>query len=401
MKKQKVNKEKQIIFGEEYTNQSFRDWCEKINKSLKKSGFDENKVEVLGELDQICQNYIKNKTKEIQNQHRLESIDNKKDKKSAKDVLSKEEIKGLPDWVKNNIDKAFVIGKSNKIVSVNGKKFHLDNPLNDLPGGEWTYFLRSVINTRYGTSGKEGYAHHIRKIHPSPKPPQLMKDIIGFFTKKNEWVLDYFMGVGGTLLGASLCNRRALGIDLNREFINSYKAACKALGLKEQETLYGNSLKLLESDKIKNILGDDKVSLICIDPPYGDMMSRKKTGEAIKNKKSTAATPFTDSEHDLGNLEEEAFLNLLKESVEKALKYLKSGRYVVIFTKDFQPTKESANLLHADIIYKLNEISNLKYVGMKIWADESINLYPYGYPWAYVSNQLHQYILFFRKDRQK
>ena len=78
MKKQKVNKEKQIIFGEEYTNQSFRDWCEKINKSLKKSGFDENKVEVLGELDQICQNYIKNKTKEIQNQHRLESIDNKK-----------------------------------------------------------------------------------------------------------------------------------------------------------------------------------------------------------------------------------------------------------------------------------------------------------------------------------
>ena len=59
------------------------------------------------------------------------------------------------------------------------------------------------------------------------------------------------MGVGGALLGASLCNRRALGIDLNREFINSYKAACKALGLKEQETLYGNSLKLLESDKIK------------------------------------------------------------------------------------------------------------------------------------------------------
>ena len=37
--------------------------------------------------------------------------------------------------------------------------------------------------------------------------------IINFFTKENEYVLDYFMGVGGTLLGASLSNRNALGID--------------------------------------------------------------------------------------------------------------------------------------------------------------------------------------------
>ena len=90
---------------------------------------------------------------------------------------------------------------------------------------------------------KKGMRITLERFTQALNPPQLMKDIIGFFTKKNEWVLDYFMGVGGTLLGASLCNRRALGIDLNREFINSYKAACKALGLKEQETLYGEFIK--------------------------------------------------------------------------------------------------------------------------------------------------------------
>ena len=80
-----------------------------------------------------------------------------------------------------------------KNIALKAKKFHLNNSLNDLPGNEWSFFLRSVINTRYPTAGKEGYAHQIRKIHPSPKPPQLMQEIINFFTKENELVFDYFM----------------------------------------------------------------------------------------------------------------------------------------------------------------------------------------------------------------
>jgi len=385
------------LFKEIPTNRSF--FYDAIRKNLMKHKMISQEKEIADQLLGLCSTYIKEKANNIKKKKRVEALDEKKPKQDLKKVLSKQDLARLPDWVKKNIKEAYLIGKSGRVVFVKGKKYHLNNPLNDLPGGEWTYFLRSVINTRYPTNGRAGYAHRIRKIHPSPKPPQLMKDVINFFTKKNEWVLDYFMGVGGTLLGASLCDRKAIGIDLNSEYIKAYKKANEELGLREQKTICGDSLKLLESNGIKNVLGSEKISLICIDPPYGNMMSRKKTGEAIKTKKSAAATPFTNSEHDLGNLEEGAFLALLKESVEKALKYLKNGRYVAIFTKDFQPTKESTNLLHADIIYKLNEITNLKYVGMKIWADESINLYPYGYPWAYVSNQLHQYILFFRKGK--
>ena len=42
------------------------------------------------------------------------------------------------------------------------------------------------------------------------------------------------MGVGGTLIGASLSKRNALGIDLSSKFITAYKKACKELKLKEQ-----------------------------------------------------------------------------------------------------------------------------------------------------------------------
>ena len=34
-------------------------------------------------------------------------------------------------------------------------------------------------------------------------------------------------------------------------------------------------------------------------------------------------------------------------------------------------------------------------------VDESINLYPYGYPYAFSMNQLHQYILILGSDEIK
>ncbi|EGV07856.1 hypothetical protein HMPREF1042_1384 [Streptococcus constellatus subsp. pharyngis SK1060 = CCUG 46377] len=55
-----------------------------------------------------------------------------------------------------------------------------------MSGGEWTYFINSVINTAYKTSGEDSFAHKIRKVHPTPKPPQLMRDIIQFFTKEKN-----------------------------------------------------------------------------------------------------------------------------------------------------------------------------------------------------------------------
>ena len=95
----------------------------------------------------------------------------------------------------------------------------------------------------------------------------------------------------------------------------------------------------------------------------------------------------------------EQFLEALKKSIELTLPYIKKRGYVVVFIKDLQPHKKDVNLLHADVVNKLNEIKNLYYKGMKIWSDESTKLYPYGYPFCFVANQIHQYILVFRKEK--
>ena len=361
-----------------------------LDKKLSKNDIDELSKEIIKKVKEL-----KKREKNKKRKEQLDLLEKKFDLK----ILNKEQISKIPNWIKKNLKDCKVIGNSKKVIlTKNGQKFHLDNKLNDLAGNEWSYFLRSVINTRYSTSGEEGYAHHIRKIHPSPKPPQLMRDIIKFFTKENEHILDYFMGVGGTLIGASLSKRNALGIDLSSKFITAYKKACKALKLKEQSTIKGDCLDILKDKNIiEKYLKDKKFSLIAIDPPYGDMMSREKTGEAIKKNQSTDATPFTKNRSDLGNMDWKSFKEKFLESIHLSIPFLKDRGHYVVFIKDLQPKEGHTNLLHSDLIEEMNKIEGLNYIGMKIWADESINLYPYGYPHSFVSNQLHQYIMFFRK----
>ena len=376
-----------------------------INEDLLKEylsglGIEEFQSDLLSGLLKELESKAKEQAKIKKNKNRIKANDDAKTHVSAESVLSKEEIHALPSWVRKDIKDSVIIGNSGDVIQVpDGRKYHRKNKLNDLPGGQWTFFLNSVINTRFPTNGVEAYAHDIRKIHPSPKPPQLMRDIIEFFTKENEVVLDYFMGVGGTLIGASLCNRQAIGIDLNQKYIDTYKEANEALGLKEQVTLLGDSIQLLKDGKeIGSLLKKQKASLVLIDPPYGDMLAREKTGEAIKKNQDSSPTPFTDLATDLGNMEIDEFFPIFKDSIKDSMKYLKSRGHVVVFMKDLQPSKTSPNLLHARVIEDLAEIDGLKYLGMKIWADQGVNLYPYGYPFAFVSNQIHQYIMIFRMD---
>ena len=376
-----------------------------INEDLLKEylsglGIEEFQSDLLSGLLKELESKAKEQAKIKKNKNRIKANDDAKTHVSAESVLSKEEIDALPSWVRKDIKDSVIIGNSGDVIQVpDGRKYHRKNKLNDLPGGQWTFFLNSVINTRFPTNGVEAYAHDIRKIHPSPKPPQLMRDIIEFFTKENEVVLDYFMGVGGTLIGASLCNRRAIGIDLNQKYIDTYKEANEALGLKEQVTLLGDSIQLLKDGKeIGSLLKKQKASLVLIDPPYGVMLAREKTGEAIKKNQDSSPTPFTDLATDLGNMEIDEFFPIFKDSIKDSMKYLKSRGHVVVFMKDLQPSKTSPNLLHARVIEDLAEIDGLKYLGMKIWADQGVNLYPYGYPFAFVSNQIHQYIMIFRMD---
>src|SRR2546423_5381352 len=101
--------------------------------------------------------------------------------------------------------------------SVNNNAVSLRNTLNELTGAEWLYFTKSILITAYPSE----YGHELRKTHGANKPPQLMAQLIEFFTKPQGRVLDPFAGVGGTLIGASICKqpREAVGPRIHSQIV--------------------------------------------------------------------------------------------------------------------------------------------------------------------------------------
>ena len=70
----------------------------------------------------------------------------------------------LPKWVSENIETVRVYGNSKKgIILPDGRKYHLDNKLNDMTGREWTFFINSVFSTHYPTNGRFNTILHQRK----------------------------------------------------------------------------------------------------------------------------------------------------------------------------------------------------------------------------------------------
>src|SRR4029434_10112598 len=123
---------------------------------------------------------------------------------------------------------------------------------------------------------------------------------------------------------------------------------CEQLGLAQQTLVVGDARRLAEYPEVTQAPFD----LLLTDPPYAQMMAKPKTGERKKQGRGDA-TPFTGDPADLGNLSYSAFLGEVRAILASALTYLKPHGYLVLFTKDLQPTREHHNMLHADIVAEL------------------------------------------------
>jgi DNA modification methylase len=267
------------------------------------------------------------------------------------------------------------------------------NKLNDLNSKEWTYALGSVMFTRYPTRGANSMAHHIRRAHPSPKPPQLIAELLQFFTKKHGHVLDLFSGAGGSLIACSLEQRNGVGIELNPDYQQLYEQASTYLDLPLQRYVIGDVCQA----ETYHSLADTIFDLIIADPPYGSMLARKRTGHRAKRGTSDA-TPYSNHDADLGNMEREEFFGRLQSAMRNALPYLRHHGHVIMFIKDLQPTADHHNMLHADVVEALKVVEGLRFRGYRIWHDANINRFPFGYPHTFVANQTHQFVLIFRKE---
>ncbi len=273
---------------------------------------------------------------------------------------------------------------------------HPANRLNELTGGEWLYFTKSLLVTAYPAE----YGHELRRRHGANKPPRLMKHLIEFFTRGGERVLDPLAGVGGTLLGAALSDppRDCLGIEINPAWVEIYhQVISENPGLPAYPLLTGDCLEIMAG------LPANSFHFIAADPPYNTHLQRTmcngRYDDRFANRRTDYAMHSPDA-RDLANAASyEAYLEAVGRVLAACYRLLHPGRYMVVILRDAYQKGEYI-FTHADVARRAQQQGFIP-KGDVVWYQAGTRLRPYGYPFAYVPNIVHQHILVLQKPKPK
>ena len=290
------------------------------------------------------------------------------------------------------------------VTTVNDNPVDPRNSLNDLNGSQWLPETKSFFYQK-GLGAKHPHAQ-IERQHPAPFSFQDISHLITFFTKKGMNVLDPFGGVGSTAKSCEIEGRKCTSIELQKKWHD--------LAIKRLETEVGKGA----SKNHTFILGDTRDELkkletasfdfIVTSPPYWSILN-KKADYKVKNERlaNNLATNYSDNDkNDLANIDKyEDFLHILSDDVFlECARILRPKKYMCLVVSDFRNKSEFISF-HSDLIQSLNHqvtADNYKIMlqGVKILLQNHKTLLPYGYPFAYVENIHHQYILIFRKEKK-
>jgi len=266
----------------------------------------------------------------------------------------------------------------------NKGKYDPRNKINDLTGKEWLQLSKSVWVSERCVEDKEAFKH------PAPFLIKDIRKLIRLFTKKNNIVLDPFMGSGTTLIASSLEGRKSIGIDLNKKYCDLAKNRLKKLKLNSYKIEKGNSLKLIS--KL-----NEKIDYCITSPPYHNILRNKGGGiRADGSQRRQGIEYYSECPNDVGNQKTyNDFLALLGKIMKEVYKKLNKRKYCSVIISDFTVNKKETNA-HGDAIKLMKEIG-FEFSGAVVLLQNSKPLYPFGYPYAYKINHHHQYILNFRK----
>lgn len=170
--------------------------------------------------------------------------------------------------------------------------------------------------------------------------PQIPRQLILRYTKRNDVVFDPFVGSGTTAYEAESLGRHFIGVDIQPELIKYIKGKVDNKDY-FSELVTGDSSDLKTFAVVAEILSRKarkNVQLAILHPPYADIIK------------------FSEYEKDLSNLKSlEDFLNAFSLVVRNTIAVLEKGRYLVIVLGD----KYTAGKWIPLGFYCMNEVQKL------------------------------------------
>jgi len=287
--------------------------------------------------------------------------------------------------------------------------------LNELSGKEWVKLTKSVwyenteiltrdISTALDTGvllSESPPRDTLKRLHPATFSERDIAKLINFFTRKEEIVLDPFMGTGSAGIASLQNHRRFIGIELYYDWFTIAKQrienyAKRDMFLSDYYKLYlGDSLKVMSTQ-----LKSESVDFIVTSPPYWNIL--KKIDRKVKSERlsQNLKTNYGISEEDIGNVDSYSeFLLRLKKYISEMYRVLKKKKYIAVIVSDFRH-KKKYYLFHADVAEILESVG-FTLQGLITLVQDNKRLYAYGYPTTFVPNISNQFILIARKIEEE
>ena len=151
--------------------------------------------------------------------------------------------------------------------------------------------------------------------------PQIPQQLLKRYTKKNDWVLDCFLGSGTTLMECQRLGRNGIGIELQAEISNLAK---KNIDNDKDSFQQKSKIEVITADsrtfdyqkKLTN-LGIEAVQLVIMHPPYWDIIQFSKNEKDLSNSPSL-----------------EHFLKIFGKIIDKVEPILEHKRYLALVIGD-------------------------------------------------------------------
>lgn len=263
------------------------------------------------------------------------------------------------------------------------------NKVNNLSGKEWLQNSFSI----WRELGKSEEEKNLK--HPAIFTIKLVSKIIDTFCKPdNGVILDCFAGSGTTLIAGLLKGKDVIGIDLNLDY---KKLFIKRMTHHYDFNEYGLEKKYLiyDSRNLSNKIEENSIDLCVTSPPYWDILNRARTADYKQSQN------YSDDINDLGNIDEyDEFLHSLKFVFEQVYKVLKPKCYFILNVMDlrkknkFYPLHMDSSKIAREVGFSLEDII--------IWdrQNDYNNMRPLGFPYKFIVNKVHEYLLIFRKGEE-
>jgi DNA modification methylase len=157
------------------------------------------------------------------------------------------DLRNVCVWVKSNGGLGSLYRSRHELVFVfgNGKEPHLNNV-------QMGRFGRNRTNVwNYPGVNTFGRGDDL-DLHPTVKPIQLIADVILDCTKRNDIVLDPFLGSGSTLLAAERANRRGYGIELDPLYVDTAVERWQKMTGQKAHNRFGETYDMIKNRRRDN-----------------------------------------------------------------------------------------------------------------------------------------------------